>query len=70
MAGIGIYLNPEIDVGDIVEVDGTKGVILELHLTKITAMTEDGVKFFIPTQKFHEEVIKIYHKERKDLKKS
>ena len=27
-----------------------------MHLTKITAMTEDGVKLYIPTQKIHEEV--------------
>ena len=60
VAGIGIYLNPEIDVGDIIEVEGVKGVIIELHLTKITAMTEEGVKFFIPTQKIHEEVTLIY----------
>ena len=65
VAGIGIYLNPEIDVGDVIEVDGNKGVILELHLTKITAMSEDGVKIFIPTQKLHEDVVKIYHKSHK-----
>lgn len=69
VAGIGIYLNPEIDVGDIIEVEGNKGVILELHLTKITAMTEDGVKLFIPTQKFPE-VVKVYHKEKKMIQKS
>ncbi|MDX1533622.1 MAG: mechanosensitive ion channel [Nitrosopumilaceae archaeon] len=67
VAGIGIYLNPEIDVGDVIEVDGNKGVILELHLTKITAMNEDGIKLFIPTQKIHEEVVKIYHKQRKHI---
>lgn len=64
VAGIGIYLNPEIDVGDIIEVDENKGVILELHLTKIIAMTEDGVKLYIPTQKIHDTVVRIYHKER------
>ena len=63
VAGIGIYLNPEIEIGDIIEVDGNKGVIIELHLTKITALSEDGVRLFIPTQKIHEEVVKIYHKE-------
>ena len=68
VAGIGIYLNPEIDIGDVIEVDGNKGVILELHLTKITAMTDDGVKIFIPTQKIHEEVVKIYHKQRKPIR--
>ena len=64
VAGIGIYLNPEIDVGDIIEVEGNKGVIIELHLTKITAMTEDGVKLYIPTQKIHEEVTRIHHKQK------
>lgn len=60
VAGIGIYLNPEIDVGDIIEVEGNKGVIIELALTKITALTEDGVKLFIPAQKMHEDVTRIY----------
>ena len=69
VAGIGIYLNPEIDVGDIIEVDENKGVILELHLTKIIAMTEDGVKLYIPTQKIHDPVVRIYHK-AKTLKKN
>jgi moderate conductance mechanosensitive channel len=64
VAGIGIYLNPEIEIGDIIEVDQNKGVIIELHLTKITALTEDGVKLFIPTQKFHEDVVRIYHRDR------
>ena len=64
VAGIGIYLNPEIEVGDIIEVEENRGVIIELHLTKITAMTEDGDRLFIPTQKIHQEVVKIYHKER------
>lgn len=67
VAGIGIYLNPEIDIGDIIEVDGNKGVIIELHLTKITALTEDGIKLFIPTQKFHEDVVKIQHTNRRQI---
>ena len=67
VAGIGIYLNPEIDIGDIIEVDGNKGVIIELHLTKITAMTDDGIKLFIPTQKIHEEVVQIQHTKRKQI---
>ena len=67
VAGIGIYLNPEIDVGDIIEVEGNKGVIIELHLTKLTAITDDGVRLFIPTQKVHEEVIRIHHKQKKQF---
>lgn len=64
IAGIGIYLNPEIDVGDIIEVDKNKGVIIELHLTKIIAMTDDGVRLYIPTQMVHQEVVRIYHKNK------
>ena len=67
VAGIGIYLNPEIDIGDVIEVDGHKGVIIELHLTKITAMTDEGAKMFIPTQKYHEEVTLISHSNRKQV---
>lgn len=64
IAGIGIYLNPEIDVGDIIEIDENKGVLIELHLTKIIALTEDGVKLYIPTQMIHENVVRIYPKEK------
>ena len=67
VAGIGIYLNPEIDIGDVIEVGGHKGVIIELHLTKITAMTDEGAKMFIPTQKYHEEVTLISHSNRKQI---
>ena len=63
VAGIGIYLNPEIDIGDIIEIEGNKGVIIELHLTKITVLSENGVKFFIPALKIHEEITRIYPRE-------
>ena len=64
VAGIGIYLNPEINIGDIIEIEGNKGVIADLHLTKITAMTEDGVKLDIPAQKIDDEVTIICHKQK------
>ena len=67
VAGIGIYLNPEIDIGDIIEIDENKGVIIELHLTKITALTEEGVRMYIPNQKLHDEVVKIQHTNRKQI---
>lgn len=65
VAGIGIYLNPEIEIGDIIEVDEYKGVIIELHLTKLIAMTEEGERLYIPTQKIHDTVVKIHHKDRR-----
>ncbi|MEX0763974.1 MAG: mechanosensitive ion channel domain-containing protein [Nitrosopumilaceae archaeon] len=33
IAGIGIYMNPQINIGDVLEVDGKKGVVVEIHLT-------------------------------------
>jgi len=66
VAGIGIYLNPEIDIGDIIEVEGNKGVIIELHLTRIVAMIDDGVMLYIPALKVHEEVVRIFHKQKKE----
>jgi small conductance mechanosensitive channel len=59
IAGIGIYLNPEIDVGDVIEIDGIKGVIAEIHLTKTVMLTDEGVKYFIPNLKFSETVVGI-----------
>lgn len=65
VAGIEIYLNPKIDVGHTIEVEGNRGVITELYLTKIVAITEDGAELTIPTQKIHQEVAKLYPKEKK-----
>ena len=58
-AGIGIYLNPEIDVGDVIEIDGKKGVITEIHLTRTVIMSDEGIKYFIPNLKFNEAVVGI-----------
>ena len=66
VAGIGIYLNREIDIGDVIEIDDNKGVIIEFHLTKITAMTEEGSKMFIPNQIIHQEIIRIHHKTKRN----
>jgi small-conductance mechanosensitive channel len=41
-SGISNYLNTEIDIGDIIEMDGKKGVIIEFHLTKTVLLTESG----------------------------
>ena len=65
VAGIEIYLNPEIDIGDIIEIEDKKGVIIELHLTKIVALTDDGVRVFIPCQKIVDDVTCISHSPRK-----
>jgi moderate conductance mechanosensitive channel len=64
VAGIGIYLNPDIDIGDTVEIKDRKGVIIEIHLTKIVALDEDGTRIYIPTQKFVDDVTFVNHKQR------
>lgn len=61
-AGLSNYLNPEINVGDLVEIKEAKGVIVDLGLTKTTVMTEDGIRVLIPNLKFSEELVKIYHR--------
>ena len=59
VAGIGIFFNSEINVGDTIEVKNTKGKIIKIGLSKTVAVTDDGSKMFIPNQKFNDEVILI-----------
>lgn len=65
VAGIGLYMNKRIDIGDIVEIDDKKGTIIEFHLMKTVALTEDGKYLYIPNLKFSETVALISHSERK-----
>lgn len=67
VAGIGIYFNREINVGDSIMVKDVKGVIIELHLTKIIALTEDGGKIIIPNQKLAEDMVILYNKQRSSI---
>ncbi len=62
IAGIGIYMNPQINVGDILEIEAKKGTIIEIHLTKTILLTDDGQRVFIPNLKFTESVMMISHK--------
>lgn len=65
ISGISIFLNPQINVGDLIEFDYVKCKITGLHLTKITAVTEEGIKVIIPNHKFSEEMIQIFPKIKK-----
>ncbi|QDI89231.1 mechanosensitive ion channel [Candidatus Nitrosopumilus sp. SW] len=65
IAGISIFLNPQINVGDTIEFDYVRCKITGLHLTKTTAVTEEGVRVIIPNHKFSEEMIQIYPKTSK-----
>jgi small-conductance mechanosensitive channel len=64
VAGIGIYFNSDINIGDLITIKETKGVITEIHLTKIVALTEDGGRILIPTQKLAEDFVIVYSKNR------
>ena len=64
VAGIGLFFNKEINVGDIITIKEDKGTIIELHLTHTIALTNDGDRIIIPNQKFAEDVVKIMPKKR------
>jgi len=65
-SGIGLFFGKEVNVGDIVKIKDEQGTIIEIHLTKTVAMTDDGERIVIPNQKFAEEVVKIKHAMRED----
>lgn len=65
IAGISIFLNPQINVGDSIEFDYVKCRITGLHLTKTTAITEEGIRVIVPNHKFSEEMIQIYPRKPK-----
>ncbi|MFB5607099.1 MAG: UBP-type zinc finger domain-containing protein [Candidatus Nitrosomaritimum yanchengensis] len=63
-AGLSNYLNREIDVGDVIEINNQKGVIVYLGLSKTTIMLDDGARIFVPNLKFTEELLKVFHKKQ------
>jgi len=62
VAGMGIFFNSEVNLGDTIQIKETKGKIIKIGLSKTIATTEDGSKIFIPNQKFNDEVIMITKK--------
>jgi len=65
ISGISIFLSPQINVGDSIEFDCVRCTITGLHLTKVTATTEDGTKIIIPNHKLSEEMVQIFSKNSK-----
>ena len=57
VAGIGIFFNSEVNLGDTIQIKDVKGKIIKIGLSKTIAVTETGSKMFIPNQKFNDEVI-------------
>ena len=68
-SGISNYMNTEIDIGDIIEIKGKKGVIVEFHLTKTILLTESGEKISVPNHRFHEDVMIISPKNSESQRK-
>lgn len=62
ISGISIFLNTQINVGDTIEFDYVECKITGLHLTKITAITDEGIRVIIPNHKFSEEMVQIHPK--------
>ena len=68
-SGISNYMNTEIDIGDIIEIKGKRGVIVEFHLTKTILVTENGERVSVPNHKFAESVVVILPKTSRALEK-
>lgn len=64
VSGFGLYFGSDISVGDIVTIKEESGTIIEIHLTKTIALTDEGERLIIPNQKFAEDVTKIHPKKR------
>jgi small-conductance mechanosensitive channel len=65
VAGVGLFFNSDINIGDSIRIKEVYGVIIEIHLTKIVALSEDGGRIIIPNQKLAEDYVTIYNKQRK-----
>lgn len=57
-AGIFLSMDPRINVGDIIEIQGTRGIITEMWITETIIETEEGETVIIPNNKFVEDVVK------------
>jgi len=69
-AGIGILFSSDINIGDSIMIKDIQGIIIEIHLTKIIALTEEGGRIIIPNQKLAEDVVVLYNKKQKGVWKS
>jgi len=69
-AGIGIFFSSDINIGDSIMIKDTQGIIIEIHLTKIIALTEEGGRIIIPNQKLAEDVVVVYNKKQKGVWKA
>jgi small-conductance mechanosensitive channel len=58
-AGISIVLDPRLNIGSEVEVDGKRGKIIEISLTR-TIISGDECLIIVPNRKFRDSVVVVY----------
>ncbi len=59
LSGISIALDPRINIGSEVEVDGKRGKIIDITLTR-TIVSGDECIILIPNRKFRDSVVVVY----------
>ncbi len=69
VSGIGVFFNSDIEIGDQIKIKDDRGIIIEIHLTKTIALTDEGERIIIPNQKFAEDVVVVYHKKKTSSQK-
>ena len=70
IGGIFIIVDKSLSVGDIIEVDGRVGKILEIKLRTVRALTRDYKVVIIPNHKFISDIIYNYTQNHKTTRES
>ncbi len=64
-SGVFLLFEGTIEVGDVIQVDGTVGKVVEINLRTSTILTRDGLTMIVPNHKFIvERVINWSHQDR------
>ncbi|MEM2236887.1 MAG: mechanosensitive ion channel [Candidatus Caldarchaeum sp.] len=59
LSGISIALDPRINIGSEVELEGKRGKIIDITLTRVVISGDECI-ILVPNRKFREEVIVVY----------
>ncbi len=70
IGGIFIIVDKSLSVGDIIEVDGRVGKVLEIKLRTVRALTRDDKVVIIPNHKFISDIIFNYTQNHKTTRES
>ncbi|MEM1947062.1 MAG: mechanosensitive ion channel [Candidatus Caldarchaeum sp.] len=58
-SGISLALDPKINIGSEVEIDGKRGKIIDITLTRVVISGDECI-ILVPNKKFREEVVVVY----------